>query len=202
MARRQAVDRRRRPSARVSSGAALRTRSDPSIRRFVTWGCETDDRIAVLKAVFGGALVILGGFLVLVRSPEECKPGDRAMPMTDRRSSGRGTTVISAADGHVYEFLTCWRVPGVVPAAVGGLLTGLISAGLPPWSRQECTLRALCGRRRPRARPRACGLTSPNCGHRGPAFRDLAAFGASGIIMSHSVLLGGKRWRRLRHLGR
>ena len=32
----------------------------------------------VLTVVFGLGLVVLAGFLVLVRSPEECEPGDRA----------------------------------------------------------------------------------------------------------------------------
>ena len=48
----------------------------------------------VLKGVFGVGLLTLAGFLILVRSPEECEPGDRALPIIDRKSQGKGTTVI------------------------------------------------------------------------------------------------------------
>ncbi len=85
----------------------------------------------VLKAIFGVGLMILAAFLILVRSPEECEPGDCALPLIDRKSEDRGTTVIRARDGTVYEYPTCWRPPGVLMAAVGGVLTGMISAGLP-----------------------------------------------------------------------
>ena len=80
-------------------------------------------------------------FLILVRSPEECEPDDRAIPLIDRKSEGRGTTVIQARDGTVYEYPTCWRLPGVLMAAVGGLLTGLISAGLPEISTTQLVVR-------------------------------------------------------------
>ena len=109
----------------------------------VVVGALVADRLpsTMLKAIFGGGLVVLGGFLVLVRSPEECEPGDRAVPLIDRRSIGRGTTVISARDGRVYEYPTCWRAPGVMLAAVGGLFTGLISAGLPEISTTQLVIR-------------------------------------------------------------
>ncbi len=109
----------------------------------VVVGALVADRLpsTMLKAIFGGGLVVLGGFLVLVRSPEECEPGDRAVPLIDRRSAGRGTTVISARDGRVYEYPTCWRAPGVMLAAVGGLFTGLISAGLPEISTTQLVIR-------------------------------------------------------------
>ena len=106
-------------------------------------GAIVADRLpsTVLKAIFGGALVVLAGFLVLVRTPEECEPGDRAIPLIDVRSAGRGTTTVSATDGTVYEYPTCWRPPGVLMAGVGGLFTGLISAGLPEISTTQLVIR-------------------------------------------------------------
>ena len=106
-------------------------------------GALAADRLpaTVLKITFGIGLVVLAAFLVLVRSPEECKPGDRAMPFIDRRSAGQRTTVVSANDGTVYEYPTCWRPPGVALAAVGGLFTGLISAGLPEISTTQLVIR-------------------------------------------------------------
>ncbi len=95
----------------------------------------------VLKTIFGAGLLILAAFLILVRSPEECEPGDRAMAIIDRKSAGRGTTIIRAHDGTVYEYPTCWRLPGVLMAAVGGLLTGMISAGLPEISTTQLVVR-------------------------------------------------------------
>lgn len=59
----------------------------------------------------------------------------------DRRSEGKGTTVIEAADGTVYEYPTCWRPPGVLLAAAGGALTGLVSAGLPEISTTQLVVR-------------------------------------------------------------
>jgi uncharacterized membrane protein YfcA len=41
----------------------------------------------------------------------------------------------------VYEYATCWRLPGVVLAAVGGALTGLVSAGLPEISTTQLVVR-------------------------------------------------------------
>ena len=95
----------------------------------------------VLKGFFGVGLLILAGFLILVRSPEECEPGDRAVPLIDRKSKGKGVTLIQAKDGSVYEYPTCWRPPGVAMAAVGGVLTGMISAGLPEISTTQLVVR-------------------------------------------------------------
>ena len=110
---------------------------------FVVVGAIAADMIPsrVLKTIFGAGLLILAAFLILVRSPEECEPGDRAIPLIDRKSEGRGTTVIRARDGTVYEYPTCWRLPGVLMAAVGGLLTGMISAGLPEISTTQLVVR-------------------------------------------------------------
>lgn len=95
----------------------------------------------LLRMVFGIGLVGLAGFLLLQRAPEACEPGEKAGELMDRRSAGKGTTVIEASDGTVYEYPTCWRLPGVVLAAVGGALTGLVSAGLPEISTTQLVVR-------------------------------------------------------------
>ena len=94
-----------------------------------------------LKGIFGVGLLVLAGFLMLVRSPEECEAGDRPVPLIDRKTQGKGTTVVRARDGSVYEYPTCWRPPGVVMAAAGGALTGMISAGLPEISTTQLVVR-------------------------------------------------------------
>lgn len=95
----------------------------------------------VLKEVFGFGLLVLAAVLILVRSPDECEPGDSAMPLIDRKSRGKGTTVVRARDGTVYEYPTCWRPPGVAMAVLGGVLTGMISAGLPEISTTQLVVR-------------------------------------------------------------
>ncbi len=95
----------------------------------------------ILKAIFGIGLLVLATFLILVRSPEQCEPGDRAVPWIDGKSEGKGKTVVRARDGSVYEYPTCWRLPGVLMAAVGGVLTGMISAGLPEISTTQLVVR-------------------------------------------------------------
>ena len=72
----------------------------------------------VLTVVFGLGLVVLAGFLVLVRNPEECEPGDRTVPLIEHKSLDLGTTIIEARDGNVYTYKTCWRPPGSPPWAV------------------------------------------------------------------------------------
>lgn len=95
----------------------------------------------ILQGIFGVGLLVLSAFLILVRTPEECEPGDRASSRLDRKSEGKGKTVIRARDGTVYEYPTCWRPPGVALAALGGVLTGMISAGLPEISTTQLVAR-------------------------------------------------------------
>jgi len=85
----------------------------------------------LLKLAFGGGLVLLGGFLSLYPSPEECEPGERESEYLRERTERNTETVIEARDGAVYRYTTCWRPPGVLLSGVGGFVTGLISAGLP-----------------------------------------------------------------------
>lgn len=98
---------------------------------------------SLLKVVFGTGLLVLAGFLFLFPAPEDCEPGARKGPVIREKSEGKGMTVIRSRDGRVYEYPTCWRPPGVGLAAVGGALTGLISAGLPEVSTTQLILR--CG---------------------------------------------------------
>ena len=74
-------------------------------------GALVADRLSatVLKIIFGGGLLMLAAFLVLVRTPEECEPGEAAVDLIERKSEGKGTTVVQARDGAVYRYKTCWR---------------------------------------------------------------------------------------------
>jgi len=85
----------------------------------------------VLKLVFGGGLLVLGGFLVYYESPENCEPGECEGEYLKAKNTGRGTTTVEAADGESFTYDTCWRTPGVTFSTIGGFVTGLISAGLP-----------------------------------------------------------------------
>lgn len=94
-----------------------------------------------LELVFGTGLLVLAGFLVFLPAPEDCEPAAREGEILRRKSSGRDETVIHAADGEAYRYPTCWRPPGVALAAAGGLLTGMISAGLPEVTTSQLILR-------------------------------------------------------------
>ena len=109
----------------------------------VVVGALVADRLpeSFLKLVFGGGLLILAAFMVFTRSPDEVEPGESAGDVIERRSQGLGTTVVEAGDGAVYRYKTCWRPPGVMLAAIGGLFTGMISAGLPEISTTQLVAR-------------------------------------------------------------
>ena len=85
----------------------------------------------ILKLIFGGGLLLLGGFLVYYESPDRCEPGECEGEFLKSKNDGRGTTTIDAADGESFTYDTCWRTPGVALSTIGGFVTGLISAGLP-----------------------------------------------------------------------
>lgn len=95
---------------------------------------------------------MLGAVIFFVRSPEECVPGECQGAIITRKSRGKGTTTIQVHDG-TFEHPTCWRPPGVLLASMGGLLTGIMSAGLPEISTTQLVLR--CG-----APPRVAIATS------------------------------------------
>jgi uncharacterized membrane protein YfcA len=85
----------------------------------------------LLTLAFGVGLLGLGAFIGLHDPPEECVPGGEEHGVLERKNAGRGKTVIETADGERFSYDTCWRLPGVGLATVGGFVTGLISAGLP-----------------------------------------------------------------------
>lgn len=85
----------------------------------------------VLKLVFGGGLLVLGGFLVYYDPSEAYDPGAYEGEYLRAKNTGRGETVIETADGEIYRYDTCWRPPGFGLASIGAFVTGLISAGLP-----------------------------------------------------------------------
>ena len=85
----------------------------------------------LLKLIFGVGLLVLGTFLVLNKSPEDCTPGEGEGEYMRKRAETNDETIIEATDGEVYRYRTCWRPPGVALSGIGGFVTGLISAGLP-----------------------------------------------------------------------
>ncbi len=95
----------------------------------------------VLKGIFGVGLVILAGFLVFFPAPDDCEPGERAGDLIDEKSADKGETIIEASDGETFRYPTCWRPPGVAMASAGGLITGMISAGLPEIVTAQLVLR-------------------------------------------------------------
>lgn len=95
----------------------------------------------VLTLAFGGGLLVLGSYLVYHDPPERCVPGEREGPLLRRKNTGRGRTVVEAADGETFTYDTCWRLPGVALATVGGFITGLISAGLPEITTTQLVVR-------------------------------------------------------------
>jgi uncharacterized membrane protein YfcA len=95
----------------------------------------------LLKIIFGTGLIVLAGFLVFFPSPNDCEPGERESELERQKSGENEKTVIEAADGEVFEYPTCWRPPGVGLASAGGLITGMISAGLPEIVTSQLVLR-------------------------------------------------------------
>lgn len=90
----------------------------------------------LLKMIFGGGLILLSGSLIFSPTPGEddapCGDGDESAPDCRR---------IDAADGRTYWIPDCHPAPAVILAAVGGLFTGLISAGLPELNTTQMVVR-------------------------------------------------------------
>lgn len=95
----------------------------------------------LLKIVFGSGLVLLSVYLLLHPTPPECEPGGKEGRVLRERSGKRGVTEITDAGGTTYRYPTCWRLPGVALAALGGTLTEIISAGLPEVTTTQLILR-------------------------------------------------------------
>jgi uncharacterized membrane protein YfcA len=89
----------------------------------------------ILQIVFGTALLILA-VIVLYHSAQKGKP-----PTGRILDEAKNVTVILASDGSTYSYRTCNRSIGVTLAGIGGLLTGLISAGLPEITTTQLMLR-------------------------------------------------------------
>lgn len=85
----------------------------------------------LLRALFGVGLFGLAALLLYYDPPDTQTPGAREGPFLAEKNAGRGRTVVETAEGERLEFDTCWRPPGVAMSVGGGLLTGLVSAGLP-----------------------------------------------------------------------
>ncbi|MFD1564492.1 sulfite exporter TauE/SafE family protein [Haloarchaeobius amylolyticus] len=96
---------------------------------------------ALLTIAFGVGLLILGVFLVYYDPPEKCVPGEGEGAFLKRKNTARGETVIETTDGETFRYDTCWRPPGLGLATVGGLITGLISAGLPEITTTQLIMR-------------------------------------------------------------
>ena len=82
-----------------------------------------------LRIVFGCGLLILSYFLVFAKKPPP--PEDPGPPAEEGRSASAHETVLVTREGIVYVYPVCRPVLGPFLAAAGGLLTGVISAGLP-----------------------------------------------------------------------
>ncbi|MFC4247832.1 sulfite exporter TauE/SafE family protein [Natribaculum luteum] len=95
----------------------------------------------LLTIAFGVGLLLLGTFLVYYDPPEKCVPGEGEGELLERKNTGRGKTVVEAADGETFTYDTCWRPPGLGLATVGGFITGLISAGLPEITTTQLIIR-------------------------------------------------------------
>lgn len=109
-----------------------------------------------LKVIFGCGLLVLAGFLVLVPAPSKV---EREGPGRNTEGEGEtdvGETVIQTRDGAIYRYTTCWHIPSSLLAAVGGALTGLVSAGLPELSTTQLVVRC-------RVPPRVAVATSVFC---------------------------------------
>jgi uncharacterized membrane protein YfcA len=89
----------------------------------------------ILQIIFGVALAVLAA-IVFYHSTQKGKPPTKLI-----LDQARKTTVIQARDGSTYSYRTCNRSIGVPLAGVGGLLTGLMSAGLPEITTTQLMLR-------------------------------------------------------------
>ena len=95
----------------------------------------------LLKGIFGVGLVVLAGFLIFFPAPDDCEPGEREGDLIREKSADKGEIVVEARDGEKFQYPICWRPPGVAMASAGGLITGMISAGLPEIVTAQLVLR-------------------------------------------------------------
>jgi len=91
-------------------------------------------RPGVLQVILGITLFVLA-VIVLYYGTLKGKPPTPVVP------ESRKMTKIEARDGNTYSYKTCRRYIGVTLSGIGGLLTGLVSVGLPEITTQQLTLR-------------------------------------------------------------
>lgn len=111
-------------SPRSRRSAARRSSLSPW--RGTRW--STGSPPASSGGIFGAGLVGLAGFLLFQRAPDQCGPGEDAGELMNRKSEGKGMTVIEAEDGTVHEVPSCWRLRGVL---VGSTVGSRVGAWLP-----------------------------------------------------------------------
>jgi hypothetical protein len=89
----------------------------------------------VLRVVFGALLFILAIIMLLVARPYQAIASPRFF------QPDRPLTRIVDSRGQAYEYRVCYRPIGMGLAAIGGLLTGLMSAGLPEVTTTQLVVR-------------------------------------------------------------
>lgn len=88
-----------------------------------------------LRLVFGAVLFALALTMLLVARPHLATPSSRFS------RPDRPLTHITDSQGQVYKYRVCYRPIGMGLAGIGGLLTGLISAGLPEVTTTQLVVR-------------------------------------------------------------
>ena len=89
----------------------------------------------VLRLVFGGVLFLLAVLMLAVTRPHRATPSPRFL------QPQRPLTRLVDSQGQVYQYRVCYRPIGMGLAALGGALTGLISAGLPEVTTTQLVVR-------------------------------------------------------------
>ncbi|MDR9459089.1 MAG: sulfite exporter TauE/SafE family protein [Dehalococcoidia bacterium] len=92
-------------------------------------------RPGVLQVILGITLFVLA-VIVIYYGTLKGKP-----PIPVAPDESRKMTIIKARDGDTYSYKTCRRYIGVTLSGIGGLLTGLVSVGLPEITTQQLTMR-------------------------------------------------------------
>jgi uncharacterized membrane protein YfcA len=89
----------------------------------------------MLRVVFGGILFALAVVMLVVTRPHWAAPSPRFVQLN------RPITRLVDSAGGVHEFRVCYRPIDMVLAGIGGLLTGLMSAGLPEITTTQLVVR-------------------------------------------------------------
>ncbi len=89
----------------------------------------------LLRLVFGGILFVLALIMLLVARRGRATPSPRFL------QPHRPITRLVDSQGQVYQYRVCYRPIGMGLAGVGGVLTGLMSAGLPEITTTQLVVR-------------------------------------------------------------